>query len=169
MPREHVEPGAPLRLELAGASAGSRIWWMTFRAAPQPSLRVSQPAAVRRDGERRWQPLAVEVVHLGAPGQVEIESSFGARLRAPLELGHNRYELPHEPVEEPVDERIVVHLPDGTDHATAVRVAPVRPWTVHLVQHTHTDIGYTRPQTEILAEHLRYIDYALDFCDATDD
>lgn len=40
--------------------------------------------------------------------------------------------------------------------------------TVYLVQHTHTDIGYTRPQSEILAEHLRYIDYALDCCDATD-
>ena len=43
-----------------------------------------------------------------------------------------------------------------------------RPWTVYLVQHVHTDIGYTRPQTEILPEHLRFIDYALDFCDLTD-
>ena len=40
--------------------------------------------------------------------------------------------------------------------------------TVYLVQHVHTDIGYTRPQTEILPEHLRFIDYALDFCDLTD-
>ncbi len=36
------------------------------------------------------------------------------------------------------------------------------------MQHSHTDIGYTRPQSEILAEHLRYIDYALDYCDQTD-
>ncbi len=43
-----------------------------------------------------------------------------------------------------------------------------RKWMVYLAQHTHTDIGYTRPQTEILPEHLRYIDYALDFCDLTD-
>jgi len=44
-----------------------------------------------------------------------------------------------------------------------------RRWTVYLTQHTHTDIGYTRPQTEILPEHIRYIDYALDYCDLTDD
>ncbi len=50
-----------------------------------------------------------------------------------------------------------------------VSVAEPRPWTVYLVQHVHTDIGYTRPQTEILPEHLRYIDYALDYCDLTDD
>ena len=39
---------------------------------------------------------------------------------------------------------------------------------VYLVQHTHTDIGYTRRQSEILPEHLRFIDYALDCCDQTD-
>ncbi len=49
-----------------------------------------------------------------------------------------------------------------------VSVSPVRHWQMNLVQHTHTDIGYTRSQMEILAEHLRYIDYALDYCDATD-
>jgi len=48
------------------------------------------------------------------------------------------------------------------------KLEPPRKWSVYLTQHTHTDIGYTRPQTEILPEHLRYIDYALDFCDLTD-
>ena len=45
---------------------------------------------------------------------------------------------------------------------------PNRNWRVNFVQHTHTDIGYTRPQSDILAEHLRFIDYALDYCDQTD-
>lgn len=44
-----------------------------------------------------------------------------------------------------------------------------RNWTIYLVQHTHTDIGYTKPQTEILSEHLRYIDYAIDYSDLTKD
>ncbi len=43
-----------------------------------------------------------------------------------------------------------------------------REWYVYLVQHVHTDIGFTRPQTEILPEHLRFIDTALDYCDLTD-
>ena len=47
-------------------------------------------------------------------------------------------------------------------------VIPVKKWELYLVQHSHTDIGYTRPQSEILAEHMRYIDYALDYCDQTD-
>ena len=44
-----------------------------------------------------------------------------------------------------------------------------RKWRVNFVQHVHTDIGYTRPQSDILADHLRMIDYALDYCDQTDD
>ena len=53
--------------------------------------------------------------------------------------------------------------------AIFAQAAPERDWTIYLVQHTHTDIGYTKPQTEILAEHLRYIDYAIDYCDITKD
>ena len=60
-------------------------------------------------------------------------------------------------------------ITNGKEQFTqTIAVAPVRHWQMNLVQHTHTDIGYTRSQTEILAEHLRYIDYALDYCDATD-
>ena len=55
------------------------------------------------------------------------------------------------------------------DASEKANVPLARKWTVYLTQHTHTDIGYTRPQTEILPEHLRYIDYALDYCDLTDD
>ena len=56
-------------------------------------------------------------------------------------------------------------IQDGNDIRTSI-LEPDK-WTIYLVQHTHTDIGYTKPQTEILTEHLRYIDYVLDFCDAT--
>jgi hypothetical protein len=52
--------------------------------------------------------------------------------------------------------------------SNAVTLNPVKKWNVDLIQHSHTDIGYTRSQTEILAEHIRYFDYALDYCDATD-
>ena len=49
-----------------------------------------------------------------------------------------------------------------------VKLEPVKKWMVYLIQHTHTDIGYTRPQTEILREHLRYMDYAIEYCELTE-
>ena len=64
-----------------------------------------------------------------------------------------------------------VTLQSSTDQLELNNVLLEKPrkWMVYLVQHVHTDIGYTKPQTEILPEHLRYIDYALDYCDLTDD
>lgn len=56
----------------------------------------------------------------------------------------------------------------GVTMKNSVTLDPVKKWNIKFIQHTHTDIGYTRSQTEILAEYLRYIDYALDNCDATD-
>ncbi|MBQ6086458.1 MAG: hypothetical protein IJK96_00180 [Bacteroidales bacterium] len=55
----------------------------------------------------------------------------------------------------------------GTGASATVAIPEPEKMTIYLVQHVHTDIGYTKPQTEILTEHLRYIDYALDYCDAT--
>ena len=52
--------------------------------------------------------------------------------------------------------------------SASVEIRPAYEWTIYLVQHTHTDIGYTKPQTEILTEHLRYIDYAIEYCEATE-
>lgn len=57
---------------------------------------------------------------------------------------------------------------DNTSTSIQATTIPDRKWRVNFVQHTHTDIGYTRPQSDILAEHLRFIDYALDYCDQTD-
>ncbi len=64
--------------------------------------------------------------------------------------------------------RASVESASGSIEVSEAELTVPRKWTIYLSEHTHTDIGYTRPQTEILPEHLRYIDYALDYCDLTD-
>ena len=66
---------------------------------------------------------------------------------------------------------VSIGVAEGGQQAASVKAVlpPVDKWTVYLVQHTHTDIGYTKPQTEILTEHLRYIDYAIEYCERTED
>ncbi|WP_367123874.1 alpha-mannosidase [Streptomyces phytohabitans] len=46
---------------------------------------------------------------------------------------------------------------------------PQRHWTLHLVQHSHLDIGYTDPQGRVLAESRAYLDSLLELCRDTDD
>ncbi|MHC5001532.1 MAG: glycoside hydrolase family 38 N-terminal domain-containing protein [Planctomycetota bacterium] len=168
LPRSAVAPGRPVRFAVVGESAGSRVWYMTFRAAPRAGARVVTLPAIRRGADGPRQVLALEIVHLDEPAAVVIEPSFAPSRRTRLAFGYNRFELDLPPVREPRDERVTVRADGGVAWDVPCRVEPVRPWVIHLVQHSHTDIGYTRPQTEILPEHLRYIDYVLDYCDATD-
>lgn len=53
--------------------------------------------------------------------------------------------------------------------STSFTVTPQRKWTVHLIHHSHYDIGYTDPQNTVLAAQLSYIDTALEMATATDD
>ncbi|MBI2422645.1 MAG: hypothetical protein HYV27_07430 [Candidatus Hydrogenedentes bacterium] len=85
-----------------------------------------------------------------------------------LSLGEHRVEIVLPPLAEKRALRVTLQAGDTRLVLPDFDLAPARRWTIDLVQHVHTDIGYTRPQTEILPEHLRYIDYALDYCDLTD-
>jgi hypothetical protein len=84
-----------------------------------------------------------------------------------LQPGKNHFLIDIPPVDTPQTITLAMEY-GGVNKSATVNVEPARKWQINLVQHSHTDIGYTRSQTEILAEHLRYIDYALDYCDATD-
>ena len=77
------------------------------------------------------------------------------------------FEIPPLRAGEPL--RVEIRCEAGAQSFQVKTLAPPKQWTVYLTQHTHTDIGYTRPQTEILPESLRFLDYALDYCDLTDD
>lgn len=169
LPAAALTPGQPLRLRIAGESADSRIWTMTFRAAVQSGIAARQlPAVVRHDG-RPHHVVVVKIDHMTEPRDAVIDVPGGSPPRVPttLEFGGNLVELRIPEVHQATEIPLKITIA-GRIHDRRVTVSPVRPWQLYLVQHTHTDIGYTRPQTEILPEHVRYIDYALDFCDQTD-
>lgn len=168
MPRAACEPGKPVRLSVVGESAGSRTWYMTFAAPVEASASLTATPALRRGDPEPYRLLNLDVVYLGEPVGIAIHTSFGEPVRARLELGGNRIELRHSRVDAPSEASVRVEVEGRVLHVARCEIAPVRPWTVDLVQHTHTDIGYTRPQTEILPEHVRFIDTALDLCDQTD-
>ncbi len=65
---------------------------------------------------------------------------------------------------------MLIELPD-LDEGTrlAFEARPQRHWTLHLVQHSHLDIGYTDPQGRVMAESRAYLDSLLELCRDTDD
>lgn len=169
LPIEAVKKGEPVKLCVTGDDTDSPVWYMTFEHAVSEWIRIESTAALLKiDGKAR-QEVEVDLLHLGERTRVEIEVPGQEARSFPLDFGPNRYSFFFPPVKTVESRSLRIRIDGKEAMEKTFSIAPVRPWTIYLVQHSHTDIGYTRPQTEILPEHLRYIDYALDFCDATDD
>lgn len=65
---------------------------------------------------------------------------------------------------------LLIELPELEEGARlSFEARPQRHWTLHLVQHSHLDIGYTDPQGRVMAESRAYLDSLLELCDDTDD
>ncbi len=169
LPSSKLPKGKPVRLKVVGETAGSRMWYMTFQSPVRVgSKALPLPSLVNRTGEL-LPPVEIQMVHLGEPTQVQLTSTGLPEMSVQLEYGFNLVTLYFPPAQQLQEEEVRIIKKDQPPALLRFQRKPVKEWTLYLVQHTHTDIGYTRPQTEILAEHLRFIDYALDYCDLTDD
>ncbi|MCL4483654.1 MAG: glycosyl hydrolase family 38 [Bacteroidetes bacterium] len=100
------------------------------------------------------------------PGKISFTEGGKELLKAGLKKGNNRFLLTFPAG--PKKMAIVTKIDGKPAGKYPVTLLPPKKWEIYFVQHSHTDVGYTRPQSEILAEHMRYIDYALDYCDQTD-
>ena len=166
VPVAAVRPGKSQEIRIVAGKTNSNAWYMTMKKTLEQSFSLnSLPAIIKQEG-RNWQPLEAGILYFGTDAQSKFTLD-GKVHDIPLTFGYNRHILNYPVVTE--KKKITAQIEVGSlkMDGTAV-VNPVKNLEINFVQATHTDIGYTRPQTEILGEHLRIIDYALDYCDATD-
>ncbi len=169
VPSSYIKKGERQTVRICGESAGSRTWYMTFEAAVSERISlVQQEAVIRGAQDLKYFSVIAGFVHLGEPVKTTIEQSGGKMTTLLLQPGYTAVRILFPTTEKPQKEQVKITMEGSEPLKKAVTCYPVKPWKIYFVQHAHTDIGYTRPQTEILPEHLRYIDYALDYCDQTD-
>lgn len=131
-------------------------------------VRLSCEPLLRHDGKGGL--LQSVRVRAGRPlTRARVTTVSGSALRCdvlPGPDGDTRLLVPEVDAPTPV----LVELPElaGSGHVE-VLLTPQRHWTLHLVQHAHLDIGYTDPQSTVLAEGRAYLDSLLELCRTTDD
>jgi hypothetical protein len=167
IPSEKVEKGKPLLLKMTGGNDQKTSWYMTFQMPVRSGLTVRPFPAIIKENGKNMQLASGTVLYFGMPQTAKIYLNGKLAKEQELKFGANYLRLGLPEVKQ--KKTVKFRLEAGSfNQELKLEQFPVRQWQVNLVQHSHTDIGYTRSQTEILAEHLRYIDYALDYCDATD-
>jgi alpha-mannosidase len=167
IPAGKVKKGDALRIKIAGGNFNKTSWYMTFKFPIKSGLNFNSFPAIIANENSINQLAVAGILHFGPSTMAKIFVDDILIKETRVQFGYNyvRVELPV--VEEKKTVNYYFQADDFSEKGKII-LNPVRKWRVNFVQHSHTDIGYTRPQTEILAEHLRYIDYALDYCDITD-
>ena len=167
VPKSAIRPGEKTLLSIDAVPANSNAWIMTFQTGINEMLKIEQNKVVVKDSGELFHSVSFDIVHLGDDSDVIIEVG-SIKTKDRLKAGHNRLEMMLPKVDTPTEFEAQIKIGNKNSISKAFTLSPVREWEIYFVQHTHTDAGYTRPQTEILPEHLRFIDHALDYCDETD-
>ncbi len=79
-----------------------------------------------------------------------------------LERGSAEVVVPAQRVEQPTEATFTFKLGDRTLLERKITLAPVRPWVVYLLPHSHVDIGYTEVQTKVERDQWHFIDLAME-------
>ena len=159
VPREFVVPGRPLRLAVRGESAGTRTWFLVFAHELAPGIELHPVPAVVRSPDGPRQEIRVDLLRLDEGGPFSMEGGAGRRDVA-TGFGPTRLSLEIPAVQGPTEIPVAFEVA-GARYEARVPVEPVRPLTIHLIHHTHLDIGYTHLQEEVERLQWSHLEQAL--------
>lgn len=167
LPASLVTNGAPVKIKFVAQDVDSQTWIILYKDEIKNEIKARVlPGILETNGVEK-QSVYIAINHFAAPESATIKVDGKTISKLQLMLGFNQIPISVDRVLSPKEILIEVNRSLGIQ-TEKLTLFPSKEWKVNFVQHSHTDIGYTKPQTEILAEHIRYIDYALDFCDLTD-
>jgi alpha-mannosidase len=159
VPRGLVTAGRPVRLRVAGESAGRRTWFMVFKEPLVEGVILRNAPALVRGSDGNRQIVRADLLSLAETTRFRMSGPLGA-LDSVVPLGHTRFQLPVPAVGRDAPVRVAVRLGDRSAEAEFT-VTTVRPLEVHLIHHTHLDIGYTELQDSVERRHWSHLREAL--------
>jgi alpha-mannosidase len=190
VPRKYIKPGRPMRLKVVGHAQDSPDWFMTFRYSFEEKVEVKVLPFLLK-GEVPLQALQVTAMHFGSPMQLSVNIVYPTPLpnwtdtfqvrhglqtfEALFGVEYNRspaYLNTHSPLQDlTLPQPIYVKVTLGKHQIldTLIEVKPVIHRDIHLVHHSHTDIGYSHLQAEVEKIQNNNIWKALELIDRTKD
>ncbi len=128
----------------------------------------SPPALIERDG-KFYQPVRLTIRHTGQPVEATVAVTGVEPVTTTLKRGTQEIEVPAPAVEKETQVTEKITAADGVISERQLTLKPVRKWTLHLLPHSHVDIGYTQVQADVEKKQFSNIDAALDLIRKTAD
>jgi alpha-mannosidase len=161
-PEGKYEKGKPLKIKVVGESANSQTWFMIFKYAMEPELTLVEEQAVRQEGNIQFQQVRTEYVYMGDPVDVLITSGE-TKTNAILNFGYNIIRAKLPVVKDSCTFSVTISTSKGNQVIAKkdFTLLPVVRRTIHLLHHSHVDIGYTHVQDEVKQIQWRNLESAI--------
>lgn len=158
LPLSKVQVGLPVRLKVIGQNQNSNDWYMTFKFSFEEKLDVTPMPFILQNGK---QPVVLTALHFGKDQQIKVQVNHKESYSFTVKNGINNFDIPVNPVQK--DDSVFISAKAGNKLLTNQWVAlkPVIHRVLHFIHHSHTDIGYSHLQPEVLKIHMKNIDDAL--------
>jgi len=111
--------------------------------------RVQPVPALKEQNGQTTQPVLITLRHAAEAQEAILQLEGVAPQSVKLERGEQTIELAVPPVSQPLARKLTLSTQGRTVASRTVAFKPVRPLTVYILPHSHTDIGYTEIQTAI--------------------
>ncbi|RYX82293.1 hypothetical protein EON83_20080 [bacterium] len=112
------------------------------------------------------QPVVARVHNFG-PATTAILRMNGRATTARLPVGVSQISVPAPEPRTPTKARLIVQVGGQQIADDTVTLTPVRHWTIHLLAHSHVDIGYTQPQEDVRLKQISNFREALELIKKT--
>jgi alpha-mannosidase len=170
VPRKYITPGKPLRLKMVGHAQDSPDWFMTFRYTFEEKVEIEALPFLVKKGEKRFQPVQLTVMHFGGKAKLRVWTyGFPAPTVFDIKNGLQTMDVMLEEVKEPARVHVLAAIDRDYEKDTLLPVLPVIHRDIHLIHHSHTDIGYSHLQAEVEVIQNNNIWKALELIDRTKD
>ncbi|MBK9515433.1 MAG: hypothetical protein IPO05_17890 [Flavobacteriales bacterium] len=167
VPRKYITPGQPVKLKVVGHAQDSPDWFMTFRYTFEEKVEVEVLPFLTKRGK---QEIQVSLMTNTAVGDMYMVKVHGQTTSYQEVLGRLTVAtFPVEPVTEPTTLRVEVRVNDRPTTIREITIHPIIHRDIHLVHHSHTDIGYSHLQAEVERIQNNNIWKALELIDRTKD
>jgi hypothetical protein len=118
-------------------------------AIPTAIVDVTSRSALQNRNGRLGQPIACTIQHQGDPLPMRILVNQTMLAQGTLKPGENKVESFVGAVNRDTRANLILEIGGKPFANRQILLKPVRPLTVYILPHSHTDIGYTEIQTEI--------------------
>jgi len=166
VPRKYITPGKLLRLKVVGHAQNSPDWFMTFRYTFEEKVEAEAPPFAYRE-QPYLRPLFLTAMHFGAPTEASVLLNGEKRSTHTVKPGLQVIELPIGLSGHARDLRVEVRIGGALICDTTISVEAIIDRDIHLVHHSHTDIGYSHLQAEVETIQNNNIWKALELIDRT--